>query len=210
MSGTAPSLAPDGRYQIAREKVRLQTDVPLDEIDLESGFIMLPRAIPEAVAPPVPLGPTPPGPLPPGPVPPEPPGPGPQQLQTSVELSFTADRDQLFAVWNAIANLADMAGKVNVTIHAEKPDGFDKSKLQNGVIEPLQEGDLISTASMKTKTKTAHKPQKELARCWSFEKAKFELAPGGAEEWVAKAFQIPADAIALGESRRRRQPLRQT
>jgi hypothetical protein len=60
-----------------------------------------------------------------------------------VELTFTADRNQLFTAWNAIANLADMAGTVQVTIRAESEKGFDKSKLQNGVLEPLREADLI-------------------------------------------------------------------
>jgi hypothetical protein len=63
--------------------------------------------------------------------------------QTQVELTFTADRTQLFTAWNAIANLADMAGKVTVAVKAENPDGLDKAKLQNGVIEPLREADLI-------------------------------------------------------------------
>ena len=60
-----------------------------------------------------------------------------------VELSFTADRDQLYTAWNALANLADMSGKITVSVHAEAAQGFDKSKLQNGVLEPLKEADLI-------------------------------------------------------------------
>jgi hypothetical protein len=37
-------------------------------------------------------------------------GPGtPEQKQTTVDVSFAANRDQLFAAWNAIANLADMS-----------------------------------------------------------------------------------------------------
>ena len=44
---------------------------------------------------------------------------------------------------NAIANLADLAGKVNVTVRADSAEGFDKNKLQNGVLEPLRESDLI-------------------------------------------------------------------
>ena len=36
-----------------------------------------------------------------------------------------------------------MAGKVSVTIHAESAAGFDKGKLNNGVMEPLREADLI-------------------------------------------------------------------
>ena len=42
-----------------------------------------------------------------------------------------------------MANLAEMAGQVIVTVKAEKPDGFDKAKLQNGVLEPLREANLI-------------------------------------------------------------------
>ena len=63
--------------------------------------------------------------------------------QKQLELSFTADRNQLFKAWNAIANLADMAGKVTVTVKAESQGGFDKSKLDNGVMEPLREAELI-------------------------------------------------------------------
>jgi hypothetical protein len=36
-----------------------------------------------------------------------------------------------------------MAGKVEVSIRAESETGFDKSKLQNGVLEPLREANLI-------------------------------------------------------------------
>jgi hypothetical protein len=63
--------------------------------------------------------------------------------QKQLELSFTADRNQLFKAWNAVANLADLAGRVTVTGRAESAKGFDKSKLNNGVLEPLREDDLI-------------------------------------------------------------------
>lgn len=88
-------------------------------------------------------GPTPPlGELtpPPGPEP----GPAPPTAtEKVVQVSFTANRDELYSAWNAIANLADMAGKVEVSIRAVSDTGFDKSKLQNGVLEPLKEADLI-------------------------------------------------------------------
>ena len=64
-------------------------------------------------------------------------------MQTEVELTFSADRNQLFTAWNAIANLADIAGQVKVTVKAQKAEGLDKAKLQNGVMEPLREADLI-------------------------------------------------------------------
>ncbi len=63
--------------------------------------------------------------------------------QRSIEINFSADRNQLFSAWNAIANLADLAGKLNVTVRANSAEGFDRNKLQNGVLEPLRESDLI-------------------------------------------------------------------
>ena len=117
-----------------------------DEIDLDMGFIMMPDAIPIAKPPeppgpgPEPLGPQPPGPEPPGP---ESPGPEPSDEENRVNITFSADRDQLYTAWQAIANLADMAGKVSVSIDAKSEEGFDKNKLRNVVIEPLQEADLI-------------------------------------------------------------------
>jgi len=69
--------------------------------------------------------------------------PPPPPSQNVVDISFTGDRNALYAAWNAVANLADIAGKVTITLHAENSSGFDKAKLQNGVMEPLREADLI-------------------------------------------------------------------
>ena len=152
VTGGPLTLGADGRFQVLREKVRIGATLADDEVDLESGFIMLPQAVPQtAPAPSTGGAPI----LPPSdssapsqtspvapPVPTPQPG-GPSAAQTTVELTFQADRNQLFNAWNAVANLADIAGKVTVTVKAEKPDGLDKGKLQNGVIEPLREADLI-------------------------------------------------------------------
>ncbi len=161
-TGAAPEIRPDGKYQVSLAKVRFATAVSEDEIDLESGFLMMPQAIPQpAPAPPssqqpggettssaggltgggapgtepvtsrgtgVPTTPT------------TPPGFGPQKM---VEIAFSADRNQLFTAWDALANLADLAGKVSVKVTAESTNGFDRNKLQNGVLEPLREADLI-------------------------------------------------------------------
>jgi len=158
-SGAVPTLGPDGKFQVPPTKVRFEIDIAEDEVDLESGFIMMPQAIPQ----PAPVPQTVPGGQPgqlqqPGsgttPVT-YGPGLGPSSIsepptataptvgQKLVELSFTADRDQLYTAWNAIANLADMSGKITVSVRAEAAEGFDKSKLQNGVLEPLKEADLI-------------------------------------------------------------------
>jgi hypothetical protein len=117
-----------------------------DGIDLDSGFLMLPQTIPVAAHPPGP-GPVSPGPTPPppGPGPALPVGPGPTPLPPGkvAHLTFAADSDQLYNAWNAVANLADLAGKLELTIRAESEKGFDKSKLDNGVLEPLREIELI-------------------------------------------------------------------
>ena len=144
-TGTTPATGEDGRYQVARGKVRFETPVDDDEVDLESGFIMMPDSIPLKTPLPEP-GTEAPGPIPPGPGPTPPPGPGPTppvETEKLVEFGFTADRDQLYTAWNAIANLADMAGNVAINVRAESEEGLDKSKLENGVIEPLRESDLI-------------------------------------------------------------------
>ncbi len=159
VSGPKPTAGPDGKFQVPVAKVRFKTTVGDDEIELESGFLMLPQAIPEAPVvtggetpvvvtgggeggtggattggTTIPTGVTVPGVT----VPPAKPA-----TDKTVDITFTTDRNGLFTAWNAIANLADLAGQVQVTIHAESEKGFEKSRLQNGVMEPLREADLI-------------------------------------------------------------------
>ena len=147
-SGSLPTLDGAGKYQVARPKIRLNVSVSSDEIDLESGFLMMPQSIPnepatEAAPTPTPSGPTQPFEEPSGRSGPTA-GTGPQTATEKLfQVSFTADRDKLYTAWNAIANLADIAGEVEVSLRAESESGFDKNKLQNGVLEPLREADLI-------------------------------------------------------------------
>ena len=132
-----PSLGDDGRYQIDRSRVAFERSVADDEIDLDSGFLVAPAALPEnPVTPPVPPVPDPPDP----PNPPNPPGP---QGAREIALSFTADQSNLYAAWSALANLAEMAGAVSINANAIAPRGFDEAKLENGVLEPLRELGLI-------------------------------------------------------------------
>jgi hypothetical protein len=154
VGGAAPEIADDGTYQVSIDKVRFGVGLAEDEIDLETGFLMMPSAVPRPAPAPVAeptvvpaAGQTPPeagtvaeGPPASGISPLPPPGAPPQKV---VEIAFSADRNQLFSAWNAVANLADLAGKVSVRVSAESAGGFDRAKLQNGVIEPLQEADLI-------------------------------------------------------------------
>lgn len=146
-NGPAPKLGDDGRtYAVALNRIRIDVPLSPDEVEIESGFLMMPDAIPQPEPEPEPVpAPTPEGPVPPSEAQPPPPAPTPQPEdgQNTVQVAFKADRDQLFTAWQAIANLADMAGKVEVHVSAQNEGGFDKSKLQNGVFEPLREADLI-------------------------------------------------------------------
>lgn len=154
-----PKLGDDGRYQVDVSRIAYQRHLDEDEVDLDSGFIMVPGARPMVEEPP--LGPGPGGdggPQPPGgggggiPEPPggpttgggecEPPAGGAVGEKT-VRLCFSADRDTLFNAWPALSNLADLAGTLLVTVEAESEDGMDQNKLENGVLEPLRELELI-------------------------------------------------------------------
>ena len=152
-----PAFGDDGRYRLDRSRVAFERAVAEDEIDLDSGFLVAPAALPrpdEFAPAPVPAGgdgggdsdyPTPGG------------GAGvlgdrenPTATATAaaegsreITLSFSADRNELFNAWNALANLADAAGKVSVRVQAASEAGFDEARIENGVLEPLRELGLI-------------------------------------------------------------------
>jgi hypothetical protein len=151
-AGPAPELGADGKYAVGAGKVRLGVDIAADEIDVESGFVILPQAVPEP-APPVIPGPAAPagessgsggtpvvegGPSPSGRG-----APAAGAVERAFDVEFSADRKKLYAAWNALANLADLAGEVRISVHAESASGLDRAKLQNGVIEPLREAELM-------------------------------------------------------------------
>ena len=139
-------------YLVTSRQARIEVDLREDEIDLSSAAIVLPEAIePEAppeppVAAPGPAEPTPATPPPgtPGFTPLDPAHPPqPQdQPQTAVRLSMRMTRQQLYASFNAISNLADQAGTIRMVVEAEKLDGFDPNWLRNAVLEPLDEADV--------------------------------------------------------------------
>ena len=150
-----PNLGDAGRYQLEWSRIAFQRTVADDEIDLDSGFLILPKALPEKL--------------------PEPGSPNDKSDEDGlgdngnrggegtiregesteeinppvvvdereIALSFTADRDALFNAWNALANLADISGEVSISARAKTKSGFDNSKLENDVLEPLRELGLI-------------------------------------------------------------------
>lgn len=154
-----PRIGEDGRYQIDRSRVAFERNVVEDEIDLDSGFLIVPAAIPEKPAAPSSdtlgkedvgkesgisqghsdVG----GADQPGddPVHPCPSG------SREITFSFVADQRSLYQAWNAMANLADLAGEVAIIAKATAPDGYDEAKVENGVLEPLRELGLLDEDS---------------------------------------------------------------
>lgn len=151
-SGSQPALGPDKKFQVARDKVVIGKVLAEDEIDFESGFIMLPSAVHEETAAPggIPLRvPTPDPATPeqpdvPGAAPIPTPGAPADERQNVVRLKFKATRGQIFKAFHAIANLADKSddGRVSVNVEGTSTTGFDPSWLRNAVEEPLNEADI--------------------------------------------------------------------
>lgn len=65
----------------------------------------------------------------------------PPWMSTLSPSSFSADRSALYGAWNALANLADLADRISVSVEAK--GALDKAKLENGVLEPLRALGLI-------------------------------------------------------------------
>lgn len=154
----APPLGDDGRYRLDRSRIAFERPVSADEIDLDSGFLILPRALPEPAAPggaPTPAQtlqgiaatggevqqPTGAGDAPPIPGADPPPVPG---AAGDVAISFTARSDKLYEAWQALANLADLAGQITISATAANPAApLDPAKLEHNVLEPLRELGLL-------------------------------------------------------------------
>lgn len=148
LSGATPTLGPDGKFQVNREKVVIGQSLAEDEVDFDSGFLMVPSALPKVSGAAQPGSPSPetgltekPG-KPEG-VPPTTSGTGGDR-QRVVRLRFKATRDQVFRAFPAIANLADKSDSGQVTIQVEgiAEEGYDSSWLRNAVEEPLDEADV--------------------------------------------------------------------
>ncbi len=155
VSGENPVLGPDRKYQINLDKVVFGKAIPEDEIDFDSGFLMLPEAIPE-VSPNPPQGGSPSGSgedLPKrvndngngnGPGTGSGSGTGMAGQKKQIALTFEATKAQVYKSFNAIANLAEKSdgARIRIRVEGTSSSGFDPSWLRNAVYEPLDEADI--------------------------------------------------------------------
>jgi len=160
-SGGSPILGPDGKYQVNRDRVIIGRTIADDEIDFDSGFLMMPAAVPDApVAQPAGTAPIETGSVPQPSAHEDPAGigegTGTEPVTTGTDAArrkkrvafvFEATRAQVYKAFLAIANLADQSdgGRVRIRIEGSSAVGFDPSWLRNAVDEPLYEADIERT-----------------------------------------------------------------
>ena len=158
----APSLGPDGKYQVALSKVAIDRPMTDDEVDLDDGFLMVPAAVPiSPVSPPKTTvdtgtdtdggamtageGPATITPVvQPSTVRTTDGGGTKPNVRISIRIAFPASRDDVFKSFHAIANLADKSdgGKIRVVIDGQCAAGYDPNWLRNAVQEPLDEANI--------------------------------------------------------------------
>lgn len=142
-----------GRYLIKANDARIRESLAPQDVDMTSGFVVLPGAIEQTETPietdtaerMPPLSTTETG----GTTVPyhvtvdqsEPDVAQPER-QTAVRLRLRMTRQQLYASTNALSNLAQEAGVIEVIVTASKISGFDPNWLRNAVLEPLDEADV--------------------------------------------------------------------
>jgi hypothetical protein len=151
-SGPAPQVGADSRVQVSAEKIVIGRVISEDEVDFDSGWLIVPGALPQAA-------PAQPGDIhePPGVFPASPSSAAPSggtpaggqpaqaaPLRPGVSLRFTATRNQLFKAFAALANLADMSdgGEITIRIEGKSAKGFENARLRNAVEEPLDEAEI--------------------------------------------------------------------
>ncbi len=131
-----------GQYWVSVQDAVIGRRPGLDEIDLDSGIIMLPDCVskdePAGVPPVAPVPPGSPPPDGPEPEPPMPTPPRPGQSVKSLTLEMKLSKAMLFKTFNVLGLLADKAGEIKLEVHGENLDA-DPTWLRNAITEPLSE-----------------------------------------------------------------------
>jgi len=147
-----PTIGAESKYQVNLAKVVFGRAMSEDEVDLDAGFLIAPPALPSAEptsttttgtetmagASPT-TATTGPGTGTGGPKP-----GGATSARTLVRVRMSANRDEIFKSFKALANLAEKSdgGKVSLVVEGHSVAGFDQNWLRNAVEEPLDEANI--------------------------------------------------------------------
>lgn len=131
----------EGELKVAREYVIIGKEIPEDEIDLASGFIVSPKIIP----------------------PEEKEGEEEKEKEREEEekkgkeekeeeeeegeegkifhivYNLRVNRSQLFKCFDALGNLAEKSGEISLAVKADSEKGLDRNWIRNAVEEPIEE-----------------------------------------------------------------------
>lgn len=129
-----------GKYWVSSKNCILRRTVVVDEIDLDSGVILLPEYVTSEPGQPPVEPPQPPS--EPGPGYPPPPAPGRPVESVTIEMTLT--KAMLFKTFNILGLLADKAGdnKIRVTVEGTNLSGVDPTWIRNAITEPLSEANI--------------------------------------------------------------------
>ena len=115
---------------VAKEQVIIGKEIPIEEIDLPSGYIVSSKIIPTEEKPEVPQTP-------------EEETEKPEVHEagkiTQIMYSLKVNRQQLYECFNALGNLVEKTGELSLKIEAQTKEGIDASWLKNAVEEPIEE-----------------------------------------------------------------------
>jgi len=113
---------------VAKEQVIIGEEIPIEEIDLSSGYIVNSKIIPTEEKPEVPQIAA---------------EEKPEVLKvgkiTEIKYSLKVNRQQLYKCFKALGNLAEKTGELKLTIETQTKEGIDAGWLRNAVEEPIEE-----------------------------------------------------------------------
>jgi len=135
-----------GQYVVLQQDAVVGRQVHLDEIDLDSGLVLLPQCVTSAEGPETPT-PSQGSASAPQPVEaqgtvssqPEPARTVGRQPVTAIAFEMELSRPKLYKTFNVLGLLADKAGTIKVTVEAHELTDADPTWLRNAVFEPLEE-----------------------------------------------------------------------
>ncbi len=116
-----------GKSVVPKEQVTIGKEIPIEEIDLSSGYLVSPEIIPIKEEPEI------------QPIPKEEPKKPEAGKITQIIYSLKVNRQQLYKCFNALGNLAEKTGELSLKIEAQTKEGIDANWLKNAVEEPIEE-----------------------------------------------------------------------